>query len=592
MAALRAARLLAGNALLASNPGENEEQSGGNMSRPLKIILISVAASLVLALLVPYLVDVDRYRPQMEAEVQKQTGRRLEIGKLRARVLPSLGFTLEKVALGPPPGFADVNLLTAEEIQGSIALLPLLRGELEVTSVDVEKPAVILATDEHGKTNYDFTPHAAGPKPGGYKSAAYAPDLPAPSAALALDSLSISDAAVSVVQVRGHKALPPSVKLSGLNGEFSNLDFSPQGMARWQGKVPLSGVKVAVAGAPPVTIRSGALTLAKGAAAGSGEAELAEAGRVKGDISIPSLEKLMATSSATRGEAVGSAKITSDKLRYAPYEITNVAADARIFPGRIEAPITAAGYGGAINVHARLDTEAAPSRLSLNIQVEHLDLEKVLAADPSTRGKMTGHGELKMQVAAALGASLEKSLTGEGNFALRDGKLPGVELGKSMRELSRVEEILSLGAVGHEIAGETTFRVIDGDLELQGERLHTNKTHLETNVGQGDLRGSVGFDQTLDLTGTWNLPKSSRAGAATAGMVGATVLTGGVLAPALFGASGAMLKVPFSIKGTVKDPKLTAGGGSSGADSGESQQDSAQQQPQKKKKLFGIFGKP
>jgi uncharacterized protein involved in outer membrane biogenesis len=560
------------------------------MSRPLKIILIVAAVLLVMGLLVPYLVNVDRYRPQIIAEVQKKTGRRLEIGALRARVLPSMGFTLEKVTLGPPPGFAEVNLLTAEEIRGSIALLSLLRGEVEVTSLDIEHLDLILAADEHGKTNYDFTSHPAGTKPPIYKPAAYIPDAPRSSTPLALDSVSVSDATIRVVELRGRKPLPPTLKLTGLSGELSNPDFSPQGMTRWKGKLPLSGVKVELPGAPPVTFRSGTLRIESGALSGSCETEIAEVGRIKGDFSIPSLEKLLAPAAASHREAAGTAKFTSDRLRSAPYEVTNVSADASIYPDRIEGPITAGAYGGSINVHARLDFAAAPSRISANFQVAQLDIEKLLAADPSTRGKMTGRGELKLQVSGPMGNKLTDTLGGEGNFALRDGKLPGVELGKSMRELSKVEEVLSLGAAGHETAGETTFSVIEGDLEIHGGRLHTNKTKLETNVGHGDVHGSVGSDQTLDLSGTWALPAASRTGAATMGAAAATVLTGGILAPALMGAAGGELSVPFSIKGTIKDPKLIAGGvpGFKNGGSGD-----ASGQQQKKKGILGtLFGKP
>ena len=160
-----------------------------------------------------------------------------------------------------------------------------------------------------------------------------------------------------------------------------------------------------------------------------------------------------------------------------------------------------------------------------------------------------------------------------------------------MRELSKVEEFLSLGAAGHEPAGETTFSIIEGDLEVHGGRLHTNKTHLETNVGHGDMYGSVGFDQTLDLSGTWALPAASRTGAGTMGAAAAAVLSGGILAPALVGAASGELSVPFSVKGTLKDPKLVPGG-VPGFKGGGANDPSAQQQKKKKGFLGGLFGKP
>jgi len=555
------------------------------MSRLLKVVLIIVVVFVLIGLLVPYVVSVDRYRPQIEAEVQKQTGRKLELGGLRARLLPSVGFTIEKVTLGPPAGFAPVDLLTADTIRGSIAFFALLHGDVEVTSIEIVKPDVVLATDEHGKTNYDFSTPGAGKKP------AADPGSSA-SSPVKLDSLSISDASISMVDVRGGKPKPPSVKLTGVNVEFSNLDLSPQGMANWEGKVPLSGMKVELAGAPPVSFRSGEVKIAKGAVNGNCEIELTDVGRVKGDFSVPNVQKLMAAAPSAHSEQVGTGKFTSDKLRSAPYELTNVSMDTRIFSDHVEAPITAAAYGGSINVNAKVEFAATPAKMSANIQVSQLDVEKVLAADPSTRGKATGHAELKLQVAAPLNGNLMNAMTGQGNFTLRDGKLPGVDFGKSMAELGKLEKVLSLGTSGGTPSGEVTFSQVQGDLDIHGGRVYTNKTHADSNMGSGDIKGSVGFDQTLDLTGSWALPKGSRTGAATAGAVGAAALTGGLLAPALLGAGGAALSVPFTVKGTFKDPKVTPGGGFPGFKSGSSDQSSSSQQPQQKKKVLGIFGKP
>jgi len=100
-----------------------------------KIALVIFGLLLVIGLLVPFVVDVDRYRPQIIAEVQSKTGRKIEIGQIRARIIPTAGFSIEKVTLGPPAGFADVNLLTADSIKGSVSLLALLHGAVEVSSV-------------------------------------------------------------------------------------------------------------------------------------------------------------------------------------------------------------------------------------------------------------------------------------------------------------------------------------------------------------------------------------------------------------------------------------------------------------------------
>ncbi len=54
------------------------------MPRWAKIVLIVFGVFVVIGLLVPYFVDVDRYRPRIIAEMESRTGRKIEIGHIRA----------------------------------------------------------------------------------------------------------------------------------------------------------------------------------------------------------------------------------------------------------------------------------------------------------------------------------------------------------------------------------------------------------------------------------------------------------------------------------------------------------------------------
>jgi uncharacterized protein involved in outer membrane biogenesis len=540
------------------------------MPRWTKITLIILGVFLVIGFLVPYVVDVDHYRPQIVAEVQAKTGRKIEIEKIRARIIPTAGFSIEKVTLGPPSGFANVNLLTADSIQGSVSLLALLHGTVEVSSVEIVKPQVALATDEHGHTNYDFS------APGAPKAAPSSPSSGA--SPVALDSVSIKDAELSLVDVRGGRPQPSSVKISGVNMELSGLDdLTPKGMSHWEGRIPLSGVKIATAGAPPVSFRSGELKIEKGGASGNYEIDLGDTGRVKGDFSVPDLQKAMTPGSAQ----AGTGKISSDKLRFAPYQVTGVSADVQVFGDHIEIPLKMAIYGGTLSVTTRLDT-GATKKFSSNIQLSQLDLEKLAEADPSTRGKITGHAEAKLQVAGALGGDLMNSITGQGNFALRNGTLPGVQV-KSLQSLTSVEHLLGGGGGGGG-GGVTTFSAVEGDLNIHGGRVYTTKTTADTSIAKIDIHGSVGFNQTLDMAGTATLSSS---GGEQQGSNAPQKVIGGVFGQVAKHSVGA-IPIPFSVKGTVKDPKVLPGG-MGGSSSGESaQQQTAAQPDQKKKSRFGL----
>lgn len=523
------------------------------MSRTLKRVLIAVGILLAIGFIVPFFIDVDRYRPQIIAQVESQTGRKVEIGHISARLIPTPGFSVENVTLGPPAGFAPVNLVTVGKVKGSVALLPLLHGGLEVSSIEIVKPRITLATDEHGRTNYDFSAPAGGKKaPGGSPSSG-------PSQ-LAIDSVSVTDADLAMVEVHGRNVQPPSVKISGFTAEFSNLDLSPTGMSRWKGEIPLSGLKADVSGLPPVHFRSGKLKIDSGDISADCEVELPEVARIKGGFSILNFPKMLSSPSAAHGEMLGNGKFTSDKIRYAPYEFTRFSMDLKVYADRVEAPITLSVYGGTLSINTRLETAPSPSgarRFTANIQLSQLDLEKLAAADPGTRGKLTGHAEAKLQLTGALGNNLMNSLTGPGSFAMRDGKIAGIQGSEALQALSQLGHIIpgtGLPGGGGNLT-DATYSSVQGDLSVHGGRIYTNKTEAQTNRGRGDMHGSIGFDETLDLAGHWifaagsgGQQQSNNPARAIGGLFGK------VAKPTL-----GELPIPFLVKGTIKNPKVLPG---------------------------------
>ncbi|HXZ19343.1 MAG TPA: AsmA family protein [Candidatus Acidoferrales bacterium] len=521
------------------------------MPRAFKITLIVIAAIVVIGLIVPFFIDVDRYRPQIIAQIESTTGRKVEIGHIGARLIPTPGFTVEKVTVGPPAGFAPVNLLTVDSVKGSVSLLPyLLHGTVEVNSIEIVNPHITLATDEHGHTNYEFPSSESAKK------------APAPSSAppqVAVDSVSLRDAELIMVDVRGRNPQPASVKVTGFSAEFSNIDLSPKGMARWKGEIPLSGLKAEVTGMPTVSFRSGKVKIDSGDISGDCEIELPKVATVKGSFSVIDFPKMLENPSANRGQVLGSGKFTSDKIHYAPYELTNLTMDLKAYADHIEAPISVSLYGGTFSVNPRLDTAPSASgarHFTAGVQLSQLDLEKLADADPGTKGKLTGHAEAKLQLAGALGGDLMGSLTGQGNFALHDGKVSGIEAAKSMATLTKLAPGLS--SAGNLL--EATYSSVEGDLNIHGGRIYTTKTEALTNRGKGDIHGSVGFDQTLDLSGTWTLAGGESSGGGGNQSANPVKAVGGLFGKVAKHTVGE-LPIPFTVKGTVKSPKVFPGGG-------------------------------
>src|SRR6266700_1858474 len=122
-----------------------------------KILLGLFVVFLLLALAVPYFLNVDRYRDTIASALEKQTGRHVTLGKIRAKLLPGVGFVVEDLHIGSPQGFPAEDVIAAEALRGNVALGPLLHSTIHLNSFELVHPKVTLVTDSSGKNNYTFT---------------------------------------------------------------------------------------------------------------------------------------------------------------------------------------------------------------------------------------------------------------------------------------------------------------------------------------------------------------------------------------------------------------------------------------------------
>ena len=86
-----------------------------------KILLGLLVVLLLIALAVPYFLNVDRYRDTIANAIEQQTGRHVTLGKIRAKFLPGVGFVVEDLHIGSPPGFPAGDVVSADAIRGNVA---------------------------------------------------------------------------------------------------------------------------------------------------------------------------------------------------------------------------------------------------------------------------------------------------------------------------------------------------------------------------------------------------------------------------------------------------------------------------------------
>ena len=130
------------------------------MGRILKPLLYFVAAVvgllLVAGISVMLLFDPNDYREDIEAMVQKTTGRELNIdGELSISIFPWLAIEVGPTRLGNAAGFGEQPFASFEKARLSVRLLPmLLRRDVEVATASLDALQLNLAIDSKGRSNW------------------------------------------------------------------------------------------------------------------------------------------------------------------------------------------------------------------------------------------------------------------------------------------------------------------------------------------------------------------------------------------------------------------------------------------------------
>src|SRR5262245_43707955 len=109
---------------------------------------------LVALLIVPTLIDVNTYREQIIAQLEKRLGRSVRLGEMKLSALPSIRIKVDEVVIGEDPQFAQAEFVKARSVKLQIGLLSLLKGSPEVSGIEMLEPAVTLIKAGESRWNW------------------------------------------------------------------------------------------------------------------------------------------------------------------------------------------------------------------------------------------------------------------------------------------------------------------------------------------------------------------------------------------------------------------------------------------------------
>jgi AsmA protein len=132
------------------------------MKRALKIIAIVVAVLIVIVLVLPFVVNVNDYRPRIESELTNALGRNVTVGNLSLS-LWSGSLAADNIAIADDPSFSKSPFIQAKKLDVGVELVPLILSKtVHITNLTLADPQVNLLRDRSGKWNFS-TLGAASP---------------------------------------------------------------------------------------------------------------------------------------------------------------------------------------------------------------------------------------------------------------------------------------------------------------------------------------------------------------------------------------------------------------------------------------------
>jgi AsmA protein len=520
--------------------------------KPLIIIGVVVVVLILIVLALPMLIDVNKFKPEIETQMSTALGRKVTVGNLRLSIL-SGGVEVDDLAIADDPAFSHSAFVTAKDVSAGVALLPLIfSGRLGVSSFTIENPQVSLVHNAAGKWNFSTMGGAAS------GAASKSPGSPAQ---ISVGKLSVKNGTITV-STEGKGGAPGKAHTyENVDLDASDLAFTSAFPFTLSLKTPGGGTVKVDGKAGPINSTDAAATPLT-AKIDVKDADLALSGFVDAASGIAGIADVTANvdSNGDSINAAGSVKI--EKLKAA----------ANGSPAKVPVSVD---YDTTYDV--KHDTGSL-KRGDIHIGKVTMHLTgnyNTAGATPTLQMKLNGQGmsvpELEGVLPAAgvalpPGATLEAgsldlnlSITGPadkltivGPVNLSNGKIAGYSVKSKMGPLA---SLMGMGGGG---GNDTEIQSLHTDLRQDASGTHAANLNVVI-VGVGTVTGDANVSPTGELNCKM-VANLSGAGGAVLGAPGK--LVGGIGRLAGGGKSqGSGGGIPFTVTGTTANPVIVPNAG-------------------------------
>src|SRR6202008_4949363 len=124
------------------------------MKRILKIGAIVIAILIVILIALPFLINVNSFRPKIEASATDALGRKVTVGNLGLSIFTG-SVTASNIWIAEDPACGTQLFVTAKSLKVGVEIMPLITSkELHVTEITLEEPQITLLKNAENKWNF------------------------------------------------------------------------------------------------------------------------------------------------------------------------------------------------------------------------------------------------------------------------------------------------------------------------------------------------------------------------------------------------------------------------------------------------------
>jgi AsmA protein len=492
-----------------------------------------VVLLVVVVILLPFFIDANKFKPQIESASETALGRKLTIGNIRLALF-SGGVAVDDIAISEDVKFATSSFMKAKSITVGVELMPLIFSrELHVTDITIDQPEVTLLRDPSGSWNFSSLGAKGASSP----------------AASSTSSGSAADVSVAKIEIKNGKLIVGQAGSSAKQHEYdqmnltaTNLSYTTQFPFEFAATTPGNGSIKLTGKAGPLSqtdaaqtpvqadleIRSLDLTLTGFMEASTGIAGVLDfSGKLSSDGQmVTSQGKIKA--SKMKLVAGGSPSGTPVEVDYdTNYAMKTQAGSLKqgdVHIGKAVAHLTGTfdNSGTAPSVAMKLTGADMPAS----------DLEAVLPAVGLTLPSGASLKEGTMDVDLAINGPVDKLVT-TGPVKLSNAKLAGFDLGAKLGALSSFAGIPK--------GSDTVIQTFSATVRVAPEGIRADNLDIVVpSIGSMTGNGTVGSDQSLNFLMTAKLSSSSSP-------------MGKIASVATAGSKGG---IPFKIQGTTSKPEF------------------------------------